>query len=74
MKLKYVSTNEDNFKRMVLCSKILEPISLNIVNQDMTDKGISETNLSFWYNVNDNEFILNVSSQNCICYVEFQKM
>ena len=54
--------------------RILEPVSLNIVNQDMNDKGTSETNLPFWYNVNDNEFILKVTSQNCKCYVGFEKM
>ena len=40
---------------MVLYFRILEPNSLNIVNQDMNDKGITETSLHFWYNVNDNE-------------------
>ena len=49
-------------------SRILEPDSLNIVNQDMNDNGIAKTNLPFWYNVNDNEFILKVSSQKCRCY------
>ena len=33
----------------------------------MNDKGITK-NVPFWYNVNDNEFILKVSSQNCECY------
>ena len=60
-KLKCISTKEGNSKRMVLCYRILEPNSLNIVNQDMNDKGIAETNLRFWYNVNDNECILKVS-------------
>ena len=58
---------------MLLYFRILEPNSLNIVNQDMNDKGITETNLPFWYNVNDNEFILKVSSQNCKCDVVFEK-
>jgi len=47
--------------------RILEPVSLNIVNHDMNDKGISETDLRFWYNVK-------VSSQNYKCYVGFEKM
>ena len=34
----------------------------------MNGKGITETSLPFWYNVNDNEFVLEVSSQNCKCY------
>ena len=68
LKLKYISTKEDNFKRMMLYFKILEPDSLNIVNQDMNDKGITDTTLPFWYNVNDEEFILKVSSHNCKCY------
>ena len=37
--------------------RILELNSLNIVNQDMSDKGNTEANLSFWYSINDNEFI-----------------
>ena len=41
----YISAKEDNFKRMVLYFRILEPNSLNIVKQDMNDKGITETNL-----------------------------
>ena len=72
LKLKYISTKEDSFKRMVLYFRILEPVSVNIVNQDMKDKSISDANLPFWYNVNDNEFILKVSSQNCKCYVGFE--
>ena len=68
LRLTYISTNEDNFKRMVLYLKILEPDALNVVDQDMNDKGITETNLPFWYSVNDNELILKVSSQNCKCY------
>ena len=63
LKLKYISTKEDNVKRMVLHFRILEPHSLNIVNQYMNDKGITETNLPFWCNVNDNGFTLKVSSQ-----------
>ena len=35
-------------------------------------KGITETNLPFWYNVSDNDFILKASSQNCKCYVGFE--
>ena len=53
---------------MVLYFIILEPDSLNIVNQDMSDKGITETNLPCWYSVDGNEFILQVSSQNCKRY------
>ena len=53
----YISTNEDKFKIMVLYFKILEPNSLNIVNKYMNDKGITQTNLPFWYNMNDNEFL-----------------
>ena len=41
LKLKYVSTKEDKFERMVLYFRILEPDSLNIVNQDLNDKGIT---------------------------------
>ena len=74
LKLKYISRKEDNFKRIVLYFRILEPNSLNIVNQNMNDKGITETNLPLWYNVNDNESILKVSSQNCKCCVGFEKM
>ena len=68
LKLNYISTKENKFKRMVIYFRILEPVSLNIVNQYMNDKGISETNLPFWYTVNDNGF--KVSSQNCNCYVK----
>ena len=39
----------------------------------MNDKGITETNLPFWYNVNDNEFLRKVASQNCKWYVGFEK-
>ena len=39
----------------------------------MNGKGIPETNLPSWYNVNDNEFILKVSSQNWKSYVGFEK-
>ena len=73
LKLKCMSTKEDSLKIMVLYFRILEPNSLNIVNRDMNGKGITETNLPFWYNVNDNEFKLEVSSQNCKCYVGFEK-
>ena len=73
MKLKYISTKEDNFKRMVLYFRILEPNSLNIVNKDMNDKGITETNLPFWCNVSDNEFVLKAISQNCKCCVGFEQ-
>ena len=52
----------------MLYFRIVEPDSPNIVNQDMNGKGITETTLPFWYNVNDNECILKVSSQNCKCY------
>ena len=54
LKLKYVSTNEDNFKRVMMNFRTLEPNSLNIVNKDMNDKGHAETTLPFWYNINDN--------------------
>jgi hypothetical protein len=57
---------------MVLYFRILEPNSLNIVNKDMNDKGITETNLPFWYNVNDNEFVLKVTSHNCKCSIGFE--
>ena len=73
LKLKYISTKEDNLKKLLLYFRILEPNSLNIVNQDLNDKGITETSLPFWYNVNDNECVSKVSSQNCKCYVEFEK-
>ena len=39
----------------------------------MNRKGITDTNLPFWYNVNENEFILKVASQNCKCCVGFEK-
>ena len=71
-KLRYISTKEDDFKRMISYFRILEPNSLNIVYKDMNDKGITETNLPFWYNVNDNEFVLKVTSQNCKCCVGFE--
>ena len=73
LKQKYISTKEDNFKSMLLYFRILEPNALNMFNKYMNDKGITETNLPFWYNVNDNEFILKVSSKNCKCYVGFEK-
>jgi len=58
----------------MLYFRILEPVPLNVVIQLMHDKGTSETNLPFRYNVNGNEFILKVSSTNCKCYVGFEKM
>ena len=58
---------------MVLYFRILEPNSLNIVSQYMNDKGITDTNLPCWYNVNDNEFVLKVSLQNCRFCVGFEK-
>ena len=67
LKLKYISTKEDNFKRLMLYFKISEPDSLNIVNHDMNARGLTEANLPFWYNVNDNEYILKISAQNCKC-------
>ena len=60
--------------RMMLYFRILEPNSLNIINTNMSDKGITETNLPVWYDINDNEFIFKVASQNCKCYVGFEKM
>ena len=39
----------------------------------MNDKGITERNLPFWYNVNDTESLLKVSSQNCRCSVGFEQ-
>ena len=69
----YISTKEYNFKSMVLYFRILEPNSLNIVKQYMYDKSITETILPFWYNTNDDEFVLKVSSHNCRCYVGFEK-
>ena len=65
--LKYLLCKEDNFKRLMLYFKVLEPDSLNIVNQDMNEKNIVSKNLPFWYNIDDNEYILKVSSQNCKC-------
>ena len=47
MKLKYILTKEYIFKIMVLYFRIIEPNSLNIVNQDMNDKSITETDLPF---------------------------
>ena len=57
----------------MLYFRILEPNSLNIVNKYMNDKGNTETNLPFWYNINDNEFILKLSTQNCTCNVGIEK-
>ena len=74
LKLRYIPTKEDNLKRMVLYFRIVEPNALNIVNQYMHDNGVTETNFPFWYNVNDSESILKVSSQNCKCCVGFEKM
>ena len=37
LQLKYISTKEDNLKRMMLYSRIIEPSSLNVVNKDMTE-------------------------------------
>ena len=51
---------------------MLEPKALNIGNKYMNDKGITETNLPFRYNVNDNEFVLKVTSQNCKCCIGFE--
>ena len=48
--------------------KVLEPESLNIVNQDMNEKHIASKSLPFWYNIDVNEYVLKVSSQNCKCY------
>ena len=60
---------------MMMYLIILGPNSWNTVNKDMNDKGITQTNLPFWYNVNDTEFRLKVSSQNCKCDdVVFEKM
>ena len=39
----------------------------------MNDEGITETNLPFWHNVNDNESIFKLSSQNWKWYVGFEK-
>ena len=39
----------------------------------MSGKGITATNLPFWYNGNDNEFIWKVASQNCKCYAGVEK-
>ena len=36
--LKHLSSKEDNFKRLMLYFKVLDPQSLNIVNQDMNEK------------------------------------
>ena len=56
--LKYLSSKEDNFKRLILYFKVLEPKSLNIVNQDMNKKNIVSKNLPFWYNIDVNEYVL----------------
>ena len=60
----------------MLYFKISEPDSRNIVNHDMNARGLTEANLPFWYNVNDNEYILKISAQNCKCHtnmVGFEK-
>ena len=44
LELRYISTKEDNFKRMMLYFRILEPNSLTVVNEDMNDKRNTETN------------------------------
>ena len=62
------------FKRMVWYFRILEPNASNIVNQYKYHKGITETNLPFWYNVNDNEFRLKVTPQSCKFCVGFEKV
>ena len=65
--LKYLSCKEDNFKRLIFYFKVLDPQSLNIVNHDMNEKNIVSTNLPFWNNIDDNEYVLKVSSSNCKC-------
>ena len=62
VKFKCISTKENNSKRMVVHFRVLERNSLSIVNRDMNDKGIRETNLPFWYNANDNDFLFKVTS------------
>ena len=54
--------------------RILEPNAVNIVSQYMNDTSVTETNLPFWYNVNDTEFIVKVSTQNRKCRAGFEKM
>ena len=34
----------------------------------MNEKHIASKNLPFWYNIDVNEYVLKVSSQNCKCY------
>ena len=58
LSLKYISIKKDNFKRMMLYFRVLDPDSLNIVHEDMQQKSITETNLPFWYNTDDEEYIL----------------
>ena len=48
---------------MMMYFRILEPDSLNIVNKYMNDKGITQTNLPLWYNINANESTVKVSSK-----------
>ena len=73
LSLKYISIKKDNFKRMMLYFRVLNPDSLNIVNEDMQEKGITQTNLPFWYNTDDEEYILKVSLQNCKFDMNFEK-
>ena len=56
LSLKYSLCTEDNFKRFILCFKVLEPDSLNIVTQDMNEKGTVAKNLPFCYNIDDTEY------------------
>ena len=34
----------------------------------MNEQNIASKNLPFWYNIDDNEYVLKVSSHNCKCY------
>ena len=73
LSLKYISIKKDNFTRLMLYFRVLDPDSLNIVNEDMQQKSITQTNLPFWYNTDDEEYILKVSLQNCKFDMNFEK-
>jgi len=73
LKLKYISSKEDNFKRIMLYFRVVEPNNLNIVKQDIDNKKLDDAKLPFWYNTDDNEYIIKTSSQNCKCNIEFEK-
>ena len=73
LKLKYISSKEDNFKRIMLYFRVVEPDNLNIVKQDIDNKKLTDVKLPFWYNTDDNEYIIKTASQNRKCHIHFEK-